>query len=149
MAIKLYSLFSDWESIRQEMIDGVSDLKKDQLNYIPPGGLNSIAGLLRHIAETENWWVGDVILGIPYKDITREDAPGIRQILACLEKSHEQVVHVLKAATTDTWDKVYKIPQGHSFTLRWIVWHLFEHECRHRGQIFMLMRLQDIEPPNV
>ena len=32
---------------------------------------------------------------------------------------------------------------------RWLVWHVVEHQARHRGQIFMLMRMQGIEVPDV
>jgi len=31
----------------------------------------------------------------------------------------------------------------------WLAWHVVEHQARHRGQIFMLLRMQGIEVPDV
>lgn len=87
--MKLSRLFGEWERIRREMIDAVRPLIIEQLNWLPDGGLSSIGDLLRHIAETETWWFGNVILKKDnYRDLTRETAPDLDTIIKELEKSH-------------------------------------------------------------
>jgi uncharacterized damage-inducible protein DinB len=123
-----------------------------QLDWVPEGGKNSIGDLLRHISETELWWFGNVILGNDnYKDLTKEAAPDIDSILTHLEKNHELVIQVLEKETTDTWTgKKFRVEwRDEDLILRDIVWHVAEHEMRHRGQIMMMMRLQGIVPPVV
>ena len=128
-----------------------TDLTQAHLDWLPPGGKNSIGDLLRHISETEIWWIHHVVLkNADYHDLTREMAPDIDSILTELEKSHKYVLEVLESKTIDHFDEIYTIPDfKETFSLYWILWHTIEHEMRHRGQIFMMMRLQGIAPPNV
>jgi len=148
--MRLSELFSKWESVRSQLIDAVRPLTRGQIDWLPEGGLNSIGDLLRHIAETENWWFGHLIMGKEYADITKDQAPDLDSIFAELEKSHAQVLEILQKETIDSWEnKLYKLPNDEEMKLRVIVWHVFEHEARHRGQIFMMMRLQGIAPPRV
>jgi uncharacterized damage-inducible protein DinB len=151
MVVKLSDLFSIWETVRRQMVDAVQVLDEKQLDWLPEGGKNSIGDLLRHIAEIENWWFGVVILKQKkLRSVTRESAPGIADILKELEFSHKQVTGVLEKETIESWDKKdYKFESGEVLTMRQIVWHVAEHEMRHRGQIFMIMRLQGLTPPHV
>ena len=149
--MKLSELFADWQRIRKEMIGAVKSLTQEQLDWKPEGGLHSIADLLRHISETELGWLGDFILNkIEYRDLTPQMAPDIDSILDGLEKSHTYVLDVLQLENIDSLGKKYKHPDTDEvLTLKDVIFHTFEHEARHRGQIFMLMRLQGIAPPNV
>jgi uncharacterized damage-inducible protein DinB len=152
IVMKLSELFSSWENIRSEMVEAVKLLTQDQLDWLPEGGINSIADLLRHISETELWWFGNVIMRLHnYRDLTGEMAPDIESILGELEKSHkEYVLEVLKSNTIDDLDTKFSIPEyDKDISLNDIAWHVYEHEARHRGQIFTLMRLQGIKPPSV
>jgi len=149
--VKLSELFSDWERIRKEMVNAVRPLTKAQLDWKPEGGLNSIADLLRHISEAELWWFGNVILSKKnYRNLTAEMAPDIDSILTELERNHEYVTEVMHSMTIENLDGKYRRPKSDEvLSLKDIAFHTFEHEARHRGQIFMLMRLQGIAPPNV
>ncbi|UCD17565.1 MAG: DinB family protein, partial [Candidatus Zixiibacteriota bacterium] len=116
------------------------------------GGKNSIGDLLRHISGAERWWFDAVITGGSFgKDLPRDEAPAADIIVRKLNESHRLVVQVLKRETIDDWEKKsFKVPiRDEVLTLREITWHVAEHEMRHRGQIFMMMRLQGITPPNV
>ncbi|MCX6826800.1 MAG: hypothetical protein NTV06_06015, partial [candidate division Zixibacteria bacterium] len=59
-------------------------------------------------------------------------------------------LEALSSATTDDWDdRKFSYRPEKVMSLKQIAWHTIEHEMRHRGQIFMLMRLQGINPPEV
>jgi uncharacterized damage-inducible protein DinB len=149
--MKLSEIFSDWERIRREMIEGVSSLTREQLDWIPQGGKSSIADLLRHISETELWWFGQVVLGkAEYRDLTPQMAPEITNIVNELQATHKFVREALEINSVENWnEKRYSPRPEEVLSLKDIAWHTIEHEMRHRGQIFMLMRLQGIKPPNV
>jgi hypothetical protein len=48
-------------------------------------------------------------------------------------------------------DELFYEAKEHDIKLsnRSLVWHVVEHQARHRGQIFMLMRMQGLEVPHV
>ena len=149
--MKLSDLFSKWEMVRKQMVDAVRPLSQGQLDWLPEGGKNTVGDLLRHIAEVENWWFGMVVSGhTRLIEVNGENAPGMDSIFEALEKSHRLVTDILSEESTETWEtKTYTMEEIETLTLRQIVWHVAEHEMRHRGQIFMMMRLQGIAPPNV
>ncbi|MCP4705382.1 MAG: DinB family protein [candidate division Zixibacteria bacterium] len=149
--MKLSDLFSHWETIRNEMIEGIGSLTQRQLDWKPSGWKSSIADLLRHISETELWWIGNVVLRKDnYQDLTASMAPDLKSIIKELEVSHRYVFELVNSKTIDNLDEIFKIPKSdEKLGLKWILWHTIEHEMRHRGQIFMIMRLQGIAPPNV
>ncbi len=151
MSTKLSDFFSHWDVIRTELIEGVNPLTQEQLDWIPPGGLSSIGDLLRHISEVELWWIGNVVMkNFNYRDLTASLAPNLDTIIKELKISHEYTANLLNSKTIDCLNEIYRIPERNkSYSLGWILWHTIEHEMRHRGQIFLLMRLQGITPPNV
>jgi uncharacterized damage-inducible protein DinB len=102
----LSEVFSEWERIRKETIDGVSSLGQTELDM---------------------------------ESIKNE-----------LYTSHQYVIEGIANSDTGQWDeKIYSPRPGEMLSLKDIAWHTIEHEMRHHGQIFMLMRLQGIKPPNV
>jgi len=150
--MKLSELFREWNFVRSEMIEAVRPFTTAQLDWLPEGGKNSIGDLLRHISETEHWWFGDVVLGGgSYRDVTRDMAPDGKAIIESLNRSfREYTLKVLESHMVSDFERKYKIPgEDNRVTLLWVCQHVFEHECRHRGQIFMMMRLQGMTPPNV
>jgi uncharacterized damage-inducible protein DinB len=151
MSARLRDIFSHWDVICAELIDGVGSLTQKQLDWIPPGGLSSIGDLLRHISETELWWIGNVVLkNFNYRDLTSTLAPNLNAIIGELQISHNYTIDLLNSKTVDCLNETYRIPEiSQSYSLGWILWHTIEHEMRHRGQIFLLMRLQGITPPHV
>lgn len=150
--MKLSDLFSEWAVVRRELIDAVRPLTEEQLDWIPDGGKQSIGMLLRHISETEVWWFGDVVLGEKsYREYFREDAPDAASIIKLLDESRKNyTIKTLEKYTIGDFDKECPVPdRDETVSLFWVVWHVNEHELRHRGQIFMMMRLQGITPPDV
>ena len=150
--MKVSELFREWKFVRSELIDAVRPLTVEQLDWIPENGKNSIGDLLRHISATEHWWFGEVVLRSgSYRDVTREMAPDIASIIKTLDYSfREYTLEVLESHNVSDFERKYQIPgEEGQVTLLWVCQHVFEHECRHRGQIFMMMRLQGMTPPNV
>ena len=57
------NIFTNYIQIRKELVEGVKNLTREQLDWTPPGHENSIAKLLAHIAEAEYWWIHVVAEG--------------------------------------------------------------------------------------
>ena len=155
MCMKLADLFSNYYTVRKELIDAVGGMSPRQLAWVPEGHTNSIGRLLAHIAETEFWWITIVALRkAEYSESAFErfeSASGLNECLALLEETLADTTEYLQQNTTDDWDSVFHDVVGHNekVSMRWLAWHVIEHQARHRGQIFMMMHMQGLKVPDV
>ncbi len=150
--MKLADFFSNYFTIRLEMLEAVKGLTQEQLAWKTASHPNSIGGLLAHIAECEYYWIDVAALGKDGQgDFERfEKAQTKADILTVLEEGSATVSDYLHQEDMDDWDEVfYDVEGGEKVSKRWLVWHVVEHQARHRGQIFMLMRMQNLEVPHV
>ncbi|UCC43885.1 MAG: DinB family protein [Candidatus Zixiibacteriota bacterium] len=153
--MNLADLFSNYFTVRAEMVQAVKSLSRDQLHWKTPGHPNSIGWLLAHIAETEYWWV--IIVAEREVSLAQADwAPfrkelSIEGYISLLEQYEEVTRRWLEKRDDADWDRMFfEIPdRGEKVSLRWLAWHVVEHQARHRGQVFMLMRMQGLEVPHV
>ena len=153
--MKLAEIFTNYFEVRKELVDAVKGLTREQLYWTAPNHPASIGALLAHIAETEYWW----ITVVAERKVTPEDADFTRfeqpvdldKLLSWLDQYLGETAAFLECEGMDDWEeKHYLIPgREHKFTKKWLAWHVVEHQARHRGQIFMLMRMQGIDVPVV
>lgn len=153
----LADFFSNYAEIRNEMIDAVTNLTQEQLDWKPANHRNSIGCLLGHIAGCEYFWIeavankADAAEGEFNK---YENARTRDKLLTRLDTAFRFTMDFLESNTIEDWDDVtyeYVDENGkrETFTKRWLVWHVVEHQARHRGQIFMMMRMQGLDVPHV
>ena len=151
--MKLADFFSNYFTVRRELVKAVQSLTQSQLDWTPPNHPASIGKLLAHIADCEYFWISCVALQKEAKpDFTRfEKARTLAEITALLDQYHTVFTEYLNTEDIEDWDRIfYLIPQStEKVSKRWLVWHVVEHQARHRGQIFMLMRMQGIEVPDI
>ncbi|MBN1211269.1 MAG: DinB family protein [candidate division Zixibacteria bacterium] len=151
--MKLAELFSNYYTVRKELLAAVADLTLSQLAWTAPGHPNSIGRLLVHIAETEYAWITIVALKkeTEFDQSRFQNITTLPEILELLERYFDEFTRYLENETIDDWDRVfYEIPgEDEKVSKRWLVWHVVEHQARHRGQIFMLMRMQNLDVPYV
>ncbi len=153
MVMKLGDIFSNYFMVRGQLVETVKGLSQDQLDWTALNHPNSIGSLLLHIAETECWWVSCVALGRQDEVDEQKFSRGrpLEEILESLDSQHREFTEYLNSEDIDDWDEVFYEVKEHDFKLskRALVWHVVEHQARHRGQIFMLMRMQGLEVPHV
>jgi uncharacterized damage-inducible protein DinB len=115
-------------------------------------GLWSLGTVARHIANAEEGWFRYVVTrerdGWP-AEYTAEDYPTVESVKALLAEVHARTEAYLAAADVADLDRVVKAPWGPEIPLRWIVWHVLEHEIHHRGEIFLMLGLLGMEAPDV
>lgn len=135
-----------WESLLR-VVEGADDRL---IHWIPSPGFNSVAVLLRHLAGSERWWIGEAIGGIPSGRIRDAefipDRPERQEVLRSVEASRELSRRVLakvsmvdlqaETAATVTVGSPPRRP-----TKLWALLHYLEHLGYHRGQILLLLKL--------
>src|SRR2546428_608059 len=161
-AIDLFPYWSDTRALLAEVTDALGD---GDMDFRPAPGLRSIGDMLRHvIMAEENWWHGG-IQGKPYAewrapgwerltDAEREESrrrrfPTVPSILEGLEAAHRPVEGFLKDQDAADLCEKRQATWGEQNTLRWIFWHLVEHDQHHRAQIYARLRMLGRIPPPI
>ncbi len=145
------------EEVRRMVKEYVRDLTPEQLSWQPYDGGNSIATLLLHLAGTEAFWIrerlgGEKLSREEWAEYGMEDYPKLKSpdgkdlsyFFSKLDTMREKTRQAIAAIKAADLGRVYQEEfQGKSYTfsVRWILHHLVEHEAHHKGQIVILRRL--------
>jgi len=158
-------LFPYWADNRAHLMEVARALRDEDLEFRPAAGLRSVGEVLRHvIAAEEHWWHGG-ILGKPYADwrprgwdpaaedehreYHRRRFPTTGAILEGLQAAHAPVEAFLKELNAADLCEKRLATWGDENTLRWILWHLVEHDQHHRAQLYTRARLRGHNPPQI
>ncbi len=123
----------------------------DALFYWSPGPeFNSIAILLRHLAGSERWWIGEAIGGVPANRERKaefvHDTPSRADVLRAVEEARGITRRVLQNLTmqdlqAETTSAVTRGKPPVRPTKLWALLHYLEHLGYHSGQVLILRNL--------
>lgn len=145
-------LFGHWDEVRDGLFRALDRLTDAQLDFVPREGLWSLGTVARHIANAEEGWFRYVVTGELTEwpaEYTAEDYSTVASIKSLLADVHARTEDYLATVGTADLDRAIETPWGKQFSLRWIVWHVLEHEIHHRGEIFLMLGLLDLEGPDI
>jgi uncharacterized damage-inducible protein DinB len=144
-------LFSHWSSVRQDLYEALDKLTDEQLDFVPGDGLWSLGKVVRHIAEAEEDWFRYAITQelSEWPKFPDKDYATVESVKALLARVHARTQSYLATVDVAELARTVTTPWGSESSLGWIVWHVFEHELHHRGEIYLMLGLQGIEAPNI
>lgn len=145
-------LFGHWTEVRDGLFQALDKLTDAQLDFVPRQGLWSLGRVARHIASAEEGWFRYIVtheLTEWPPEYTAKDYPTVKSVKALLSEVHARTDAFLKTLETTDLDHVLEMPWDGKLTLRWIIWHVLEHEIHHRGEIFLMLGLLGMEAPDV
>jgi uncharacterized damage-inducible protein DinB len=145
-------LFAHWDEVRRGLVQALDKLSDEQLRFVPREGLWSLGTVAGHIANAEEGWFRHVIsreLEEWPAECTVADYPTVESVKSLLAEVHSRTDTTLAGLDVGEMDRVVEAPWGESFQLGWIVWHVFEHEVHHRGEIFLMLGLLGMEAPEI
>ena len=132
------------------------DITEAELVWQPFVGGHSIAALLVHIAEVEQYWLHHVAVGEPYRDMEGEfleggvidqyeiqwATPSAGRLLAF----YTEILAATRARTKELMSNVelslVAKRREQEFTLHWLLTHVIVHEAYHGGQAVLLLLQQ-------
>lgn len=135
-----------WSSLLAS-VEGVDDAL---FHWCPGPDFNSIAILLRHLAGSERWWIGEAIGGIvSRRDRQSEfahDLPQREDVLRAVDEARALTRRVLAPLTmqdlqAQTAPGVTVGSPPRRPTKLWALLHYLEHLGYHRGQVLLLLKL--------
>jgi uncharacterized damage-inducible protein DinB len=144
-------LFGHWAEVRDGLFQALDKLTDEQLNFVPRKGLWSLGKVVRHIAGAEEGWFRYVVAREldDWPKYPAEDYPTVEAVKTLLAEVHTRTEAYLVTVDNADLDRVIETPWGKQLTLRWIIWHVLEHEIHHRGELFLMLGLLGLEGPDI
>jgi len=163
--MKAIDLFPYWGDNRALIIEAAGAFRDEDLDVRPAPDFRSIGDVLRHLITTEEYWWHGGIQGEPYarwraadwdrlgdheKDARRRQRfPTVRSILEGLSVAHAPVERFLAELDAADLCEKRRSTWAQDNTLRWMLWHLVEHDQHHRGQLYTRIRMLGREPARI
>ena len=141
-----------WDSLefrKPAMLQIVEALSEEQMHWLPPHGRNSIAWQLWHIAEVEDNWVRDRLLGEPRRfpfgpsvlHATRAQYPPKATLLAYFHEVRGLSRQRLEASVEAAFDAIVHDPHFGPLSVRQVWSGVITSFAWHAGQIALTNRL--------
>lgn len=141
--MKPSQLFSHWNQVRTDLLATIDMFKEDELMFVPFKGSWSVGQIMLHIADCENYWLHFVVRQEieVWSNYDLTNLPTKSAIKQVLENVRRKTIAYLDSLEEDDLDGEYKTPDGQPHALRWIIWHVLEHEVHHRGELSLALGL--------
>jgi uncharacterized damage-inducible protein DinB len=146
--------FLDYQ--RATLLMKAEGLDREQLNQPLPTSSLTLAGLLKHLAFVEDYWIQEVFLGRPLPEPWASapfDTDGDWEFHSSADDDPDAVRELYEAACARgrggiegaSLDAVSVGPStsGRQFSLRWILVHMVEETARHCGHADLLREAID------
>ena len=170
--MKAIELFPYWRDNRALLVDVIAGLPDEELEVCPAPGLRSLGDVLRHVITSEEYWWHGGINGAPYDRWRPQDKrfsadewdrladeeketwrarrfPTMVAVVEGLRAAHAPVESFLGELDAADLCEKRRATWGDHNTLRWILWHLVEHDQHHRAQIFTRLRMRGQAAPQI
>ncbi|KRE62656.1 DinB family protein [Nostocoides sp. Soil756] len=133
--------------------EGLSDADAHR-SLVPTSPLMTVAGVVSHLASTEDLWFREVLLGEPSElpglrrededDDFRVDHLSLAEVLDRYEAACARSDAAIAGRSLDDTGSTALHPVGEA-SLRWMVHHMLEETARHAGHLDLLRELLDGE----
>ena len=146
----LEDMFKHAESSRRKILDAAG--KMDAASFVArTPGVFSVRDLLVHLMDTEDFWIGSVVLAQKQRKFTPEKYKDAGTLRADWDKVRERTRKLFATLPAELLRQTRTVPgeAAETFEVEKILWHFLTHETHHRGQVCMLMRENGFEPPVV
>ena len=140
-----------WRGLRQRTRRLLPLVPPDRLEWSPGAGRWSPGDQFRHLAGIERWMYAENVAGRPtrYPGHGPELAKGPEAVAAYLDGLHAEACAIFAGLTPADLAGKCSTPAGTRITTAKWLRAMVEHEAHHRGQIYLLLGLLGVEPPQL
>ena len=139
--MRLNQLFSHWDQVHKDTLAVMDRFSEGDLGFVPVKGGWCVGQIMVHIAEAEEGWFGTIAQNNHDswpKGINFENYPTKADIKALLVDTHHRTMKYLETLSMDDLEVVVSSEWG-NFSIRFIIWHVLEHEIHHRGELSLIL----------
>jgi len=149
-----FDVYRHWETdLRPITLAALRRLTPEQLHWRAPGFDRSAWDLAVHMCDCEWHWIWrNVLRKEPWE--TKWDTNRFEELDQLIEYwalIHRTTLEWLRDTPVSQLNRKFAMPYPDFpwATMNWVVYHVMEHEIHHRGQLFLLMRMQGVAPPEL
>lgn len=150
MEIREIGPFLDyWEKVRRRTLRVARRIPPERIEWSFREGRWTFGDLLRHLGAIERYMFAENVRGRPsrYPGCDRELADGYEEVFAFLERTHAEAVEIFAGLGPDELRRRCETPGGASLPAwKWLR-SMVEHECHHRGQLYLYLAHLGVETP--
>jgi uncharacterized damage-inducible protein DinB len=123
----------------------------DDLEWAPAAGRFTFGDLARHLAGIERGMYAETVHGRPsrYPGHGRALADGMDAVLAYYDRLHAESRALFAALGEERMAEKCLTPAGAPITVGKWLRLMTEHEAHHRGQLYLMLGLRGIAPPQL
>jgi uncharacterized damage-inducible protein DinB len=140
-----------WRGFRRRTRRLLPLVPADRFEWGVAPGRWTFGDLFRHLAAIERWMYGENVQGRPsrYPGHGRELADGPEAVGAFLDRMHEESCVIFGALSAEQMAGKSVTPAGTPITTSKWLRAMVEHEAHHRGQIYLMLGILDVEAPQL
>jgi uncharacterized damage-inducible protein DinB len=138
-----------FERVRERTRRVAACIPAEHIDWTYKSGAFTLGDLVRHIAVTERFIWAETVHDRPsgYVSHGKEWADGREAVLAFLDRTHEESMREFRALTPEALAGNCATPEGTRLTTwKWLRM-MPEHEIHHRGQIYTMLGMLNVETP--
>lgn len=138
-----------FEKIRGRTLRVIRCIPPDKLEWSYQPGIFTLGDLVRHLAAIERYMYAENAQFKPsrYPGHGKELADGYENVLAFLNRAHQESVEIFRKLSREDLKKKCLTPEGTPITLwKWLR-AMVEHEIHHRGQIYLHLGMLGVPTP--
>jgi uncharacterized damage-inducible protein DinB len=144
--------FDHWNTVHRDLLHAVAVLSDKDLEFQPAKRYErTVGGIIRHIINLERGWIHFVV-SRTLDDWPDEEAARLNTVEKLrqeLESVFSQTMNFLATIPVEDFNRVVQVPGDGVPKLSWILWHVFEQEIHHRGELFLCLSLLGKERPKI
>ena len=143
--------FSHWNQVHRDLLRALDLLADEQLNFVPRQGHWSLGRVARHIAGAKRGWIRFAVTQelSSWPDFPAQGYATVQAVEGLLSDVHADTMDFLESLDPERLDEMVGTPWGEEIPLRWIIWHVLEHDIHHRGEIYLMLGLMGIDAPEI
>ena len=144
--------FDHWYRVWRDLLTAVDSLQDKHLSFRSAKSYSRDLGdILRHIIIMEQGWIHFVIRRqLPaWPEVDVERLSTVAAIKGEMQRVHGETMEYLAGVSVEEFNRIIQIPDGGTPKLQWILWHVFEQQIHHRGEVFLCLSMLDIPRPNL
>ena len=142
--------FDHWQVVFRDQMRAVAMLKNADLAFRPAEAYpRSVGDILRHMIRLEQGWIHFVIRRQlkSWPETPAGNLNTVDEIRKALEETHRDTFNYLATIPVEDFNRIVQVPGDGTPKLGWILWHVFEQQIHHRGELFLCLSLLGYDRP--
>jgi uncharacterized damage-inducible protein DinB len=155
----LNTFYEGWHQYQTLLAGALAPLAAEQLAIRPAPAMRSLGEIVTHMIGARARWFhsalgeGDeAFASLGAWDRRGMPARSAAELVTALDATWQVMHEAIARWTAEEWAERYENDPGDepaTFTRRWVVWHLIEHDLHHGGEVSLLLGQHGLAAPDL